>query len=765
MSIPKRLPLLVLILIFLVMLVFRIYSAFVIPASNISNFQQMEATVTGDIEGEPRISEDAAGVIHLRYVLRVREVRIGEEHKRATGKIVAYSKGGERLEEVTAYGRSGDRLEVRGKIKLPHDYQNPGRINFIMSQRSQGITAQMIAEKGSINVIPQEGDWLLRLASDVRYSYRERMEQVMPSQDAAAIFAMLFGGYDGIKEELLESFTLIGIIHILSVSGSHITLLAGTAAIIGRIFHFPAKLTAILATFIIIVYGILAGAILPVIRAACMGIVTIFAVLYEKEKDSLYVLAVIAFSMLMYSPLLIFDISFQLSFGATAGILCITPVLRRHLMELHLKKYALPSFVAESFAITIGAQLFLIPLLAWYFNVISLTSLIANLAVVPLVDWIIILGLLAGTIGGIIPFAGKVIFIGASLLLGFVYEISKIIAALPGSRIYLPTMEFKSTILYYLLIFAYIQNEYVVRTAHYWIKKYGSACSRYALTVFFIGVIAFACNHAMKSDEVQVHFIDCGQGDSCLVITPHGHAFMVDTGGIRDSSYDIGKRVDVPYLLHYGITKLDCIFLTHAHADHAGGVAGIVEKMPVGAVFIGHEGTEAYMNEFGNRKPVVRNELLSVLQDGSIMEIDGVKIEVLYSPTADNAISTGNATGNEFSNLFRISYGNASFLITGDLVKEQEKVLIDNGKNVKATVLKVGHHGSHTSNSPEWLRAVTPRWCVISCGYENSFGHPHEDVLTALRENTSAEVLRTDLQGAIIFRTDGTKMKVETFGG
>ena len=147
------------------------------------------------------------------------------------------------------------------------------------------------------------------------------------------------------------------------------------------------------------------------------------------------------------------------------------------------------------------------------------------------------------------------------------------------------------------------------------------------------------------------------------------------------------------------------------------------------------------------------------------MEIDGVKVEILYSPTKENAVSAGNATGNEFSNLFRISYGNASFLITGDLVKEQEAVILEKGTDVGATVLSVGHHGSHTSSSEEFLRSVNPKWSVISCGFENSFGHPHKDILERLENCTNSEIMRTDLQGAISFRTDGRKMSVEKYIG
>lgn len=728
--------------------------AMYLPAEDISNWHGREVTVTGTLEGEPRVTEDSQGIIHLRYILKADTLVEWKEKNAVGGKVVVYSKGADKKEDWQEYGRSGDRLTVSGKLRFPHDYQNPGRMDVVKSQRAQGITAQLLANRNSIKLDNQDGDWLLRRSGEIRQYYRQRMEAVMPKTDAAAIFAMLFGGYEGIKEDLLEAFTLTGIVHILSVSGSHITLLAGTAGLLGKLLRISDKMIVAFTTLIILLYGTVAGAIPPVIRSAAMGIITLFAMMYGKEKDACYVLGFIALCMLLHSPLLLYDISFQLSFGATAGLLYISPVLRRLFRKIKICGRMIPEFVTDSFAITIGAQLSVLPLLAWYFNTISLTSLAANLVVVPVVEWIIIIGLFGGLIACVIPVVGKVFFICGSLLLGGAYELSKQIAQLPGSKLYLPTMEIKAGILYYTGLICCLQTDMREK-----IIKHKNSVIGLSLVM---GVFMIGCQ-ITKTNEMQVHFIDCGQGDSCLVITPHGHAFMVDTGGNRDTSYDVGSRVDVPYLLHYGVTKLDYIFLTHAHDDHAAGVRGIAGKIPVGAVMIGHEGKKAYMDVFGNKNPAIRNELLAPLKENTCMEIDGVKVEILYSPTAEQAVTGGGATGNEFSNLFRISYGNAAFLITGDLVKEQEKVLLEEGKNVGATVLKVGHHGSKTSSSEEFLKAVNPRWCVISCGYDNSYGHPHKETLDKIKTCTNSEIMRTDYQGAIVFKTDGRKITVDKF--
>ena len=770
----------------------RYYLAINIEENNIIKLAGQQVKLQGKLVEPPNVTRDEKGKLHLQYVVEVEKAWQGSKSGKAgqvmQGKLLVY--GGEEslkklpqqgknkaagLEDDTVvestegiYGQVGDGIQLTGSIREFHDYGNPGRMNTVMSNKAKGICGRAMISKYSLVIESRQENSLARLAEQVRNKYEAYMAQAMPKQDAAAIFAMLFGGYQGIRPELLEAFTVTGIVHILSVSGSHITLMAGTANIVGRFLHMSPRATAALATGVILFYSLLAGAIPPVIRSALMGILTLLALTAGRERDAQHILGLVALGLLLYSPLWLFDISFQLSFGATAGLLYLAPPLRERLRK------KLPVFVADSLAVTIGAQLSVLPIIAWYFNVLSLSSLLANLVIAPIVEWIIVAGLLAGLLASLIPMAGKVVFLLASVVLGLVYELSRWVAALPGSQIYMPTFSWWGGILYYMgLGWLIIDGEHRRRLVYCVGSKYLLAMGRKLRdskgwqAVFLLGMLAvvFCCWQMWcNNKEMQVHFIDVGQGDSALVITPHGRAFMVDTGGVREGSYDIGSRVDVPYLLHYGVQKLDYIFLTHAHDDHAGGVKGILTKIPVGAIGIGHEGAGDYLQAFGTGEIGKIKKLLVPLQEGSSIELDGVRIDMLYSPESKKVQESQlQATGNEFSNLIRVSYGEASFLLTGDLVAEQEQQVLANGTNVASTVLKVGHHGSRTSSSQEFLTAVNPGWAVISCGYNNSFGHPHKEILHRLTSCTKAEILRTDQQGAIVFRTDGKSIKVESF--
>jgi len=723
-----------------------------LPADDISHYQKQTVLVTGTLREEPRVSQDAQGLWHVRYTLDVQSVA----QQKASGGLYVYATG-EQAKQQAETVQLGDKITAQGKIRSPHGYQDPGQIDTVMLLRSEGITASCSAGKAGVKVTAVEpegmrGLWLRwqRFLVQVRQHYAQRMAEVMPRADAAAIFAMLFGGYAGIKPELVEAFTTTGIVHILSVSGSHISLLAAVVAWLGGQLHLPRRLTAVLVVLVIAAYSMLAGCVPPVIRSAIMGSLAFVALALGRERDGQRILLLTGLVMLLVSPLLLFHISFQLSFGATAGLLYLAPVFRGWLMRLHC-----PAAVAMGLAVTLAAQLATLPLLVWYFNQVSLSSLLANLVAVPIVEFMIVLGLLGGMVAAIMPFLGKLIFVFASLLCGLVYDLTRAMARLPASQIWLPVFSPCAVTLYYVIlgyIASSIENKKAVRT---WCRARRvplvTAVVALCLGNFFVWL--------WRPAEMQVHFVDVGQGDCAVVVTPHGHALLFDTGGVRGGAFDVGQRVDVPYLLHYGLRQVDAIFLTHAHEDHAAGCGAILHALPVKAVYTAGEGMAAYARSMGlgDADPVLAK--LQTARQGEVFTIDGVTVEVLFAPPSS---AQGATAGNEASNVYRVRYGQASFIFTGDLVKEQEQKLLAAGIQPQAVVLKVGHHGSDTSTSPEFLQAVGARYGVICVGADNGFGHPKPAVLARL-QGAGMRVLRTDEAGAIVFRTDGQHLRVTTF--
>ena len=735
---------------FFVVGMFRFAGAYELPVQDISHAAGEETHVSGIITEMPRVTERTDGTRQIRYTVVVHTLGRGSTERAASGQLFLYERVDADMPQDV--GRIGDRITAEGKIRRPHGYQNPGQIDTALLLRTQGITASLSARRGSVSIESRDDispweQWMRR-AAEIRTHYLERMRAVMPRTDAAAIFAMLFGGYEGIDPALLEAYTTTGIVHILSVSGSHISLIAAVIAWIAVILRLPRWFGAAVVISAIFFYVLLAGMVPPAVRSGMMGGAAFLGLVLGRERDAKYLLLLTGQFMLMVSPLLLFHISFQLSFLATAGLLFLAPVLAA-------KMHRLPRLVSMAFSITIAAQLMVLPVLAWYFNQVSISALLANLVVVPIVELIIIMGLFAGIVAYLLPLFGGILFAADSVLLGISFELTRALAALPLSKVWLPSMGIVPSVCYYAVILMLCAPTEMRRKILSRLLAY-----RRIVAVLCFSLLVGVCAWRMVIPrEMAVHFIDVGQGDCALVVTPHGHAMLFDTGGTRDSAFDIGARVDVPYLLHYGVREVDYIFLSHAHEDHAAGAGAILSRLPVKHVYTADEGRHAYAMSMrlGDANPLLSK--LSRAAAGDTFVLDGVTVEVLYAPALD---PLDNATGNEVSNVYRIRYGDASFLFTGDLIREHEQRMLAAGTDASATVLKIPHHGSHTSSSEEFIRAVHPMYAVYCVGAGNSFGHPHADVVERYKQ-MQVKTLRTDEDGAIVFRTDGHHLFVETF--
>lgn len=735
---------------FFILGMFRFSAAYEIPASDISNNMGNDVKVTCIITDPPRITSDTDGSQRIRYTAEVKTIYAhGKEHV-GSGRLFIYAHI-QSMDELPS-AHIGDQITAEGKIRRPHGYRNPGQIDTVFLLRSQGITATLHASQGVVSLTPTEKpsifQKIMRFADTVRTHYIENMSKVMPHNDAAAIFAMLFGGYEGIRPELLEAFTTTGIIHILSVSGSHISLIAAATAWLVTILRLSPWVRAFSVITVIGAYVVLAGLVPPAVRSGIMGSVAFVGLVLGRDRDAQRILIITGLMMLLVSPLLFFHISFQLSFLSTAGLLFIAPILFRWMKGCSV-------FVAASLSITISAQLATFPVLAWYFNQISLSSLLSNLIVVPLVDIIIVFGLLGGIAAWLIPILGKLVFAFDSLLLGITFELTRWIALLPASKIWVPSVGIGTGLCYYAFLFFIFSpkemRESLISSIRIRKKTIGVCVS--ALCIFFI------FRYVVQPAEMSVHFIDVGQGDSVLLITPHGHAMMFDTGGTGDDKFDIGARVDVPYLLHYGVHEIDYIFLSHAHADHAAGAGAILSRIPVKHVFMADEGIASYARSMrmSDGNPLLLK--FSKSEMGQTISVDGVTVDTVYAPSYDKADS---ATGNEVSNVYLVRYGDVSFLFTGDLVKEHEEKLLKLRPNIQSVVVEVPHHGSETSSSEAFVKATHPIYAVYSVGADNSFGHPKSSVVDRY-EHIGAKTLRTDKDGAIVFRTDGKKLTLETY--
>ena len=251
-------------------------------------------------------------------------------------------------------------------------------------------------------------------------------------------------------------------------------------------------------------------------------------------------------------------------------------------------------------------------------------------------------------------------------------------------------------------------------------------------------------------EELRVLFIDVGQADSAL-LTCGDESLLIDGGNVDDSStvYTVLKK--------NGVTHLDYVVCTHAHEDHVGGLSGALEACTAGTVYcpVTDYDSKAFRN-FSDRV-AEQNCELTVPKAGETFALGGAEVEFLAcDPEAEDTNNT--------SIVLRVSYGATSFLFMADAETPVEQALLDAGTDLSATVLKVGHHGSSTSTSYRFLNEVMPRYAVISVGKDNSYGHPHEKILSRL-EDADARILRTDELGDILFVSDGKTVSLPQIDG
>lgn len=252
-----------------------------------------------------------------------------------------------------------------------------------------------------------------------------------------------------------------------------------------------------------------------------------------------------------------------------------------------------------------------------------------------------------------------------------------------------------------------------------------------------------------QSGELSVHFIDVGQGDCTLVMMPDGKNMLIDAGN-KENSDDISD-----YLSANGVKKIDYAVATHPHADHIGSMADIISQFDVGKIYLPDAPhTSKIYDDMLNAISQKGIEAVQAKSGVCVQSGDGITIDLL-APVCDEYSELNN-----YSAVVKLTYGKTSFLFMGDAQKRSENEILSLGENVRADVLKCGHHGGATSSGEAFLRAANPKYAVISCGKGNSYGHPHAEVLTALKQ-VGADVLRTDLLGSIVITSDGDKVTVQ----
>jgi competence protein ComEC len=467
-----------------------------------------------------------------------------------------------------------------------------------------------------------------------------------------------------------------------------------------------------------------------------MAIIIILSDILFKKADTISSLFVSAIVIITLNPFSIFDIGFILSFGGTLGIVLLNPKINTYLTsKFNTLNNSLKAFIIETLSVTISAQIIILPIMCYSFNSVSVVSLLANLVIAPLIPFITIVGILM-YIFSIFSYNLSMLFAyPLNFSISLLISISIVLSSFPYAMILVPSPTYPMITIYYLLTF--------------YLFKQRSNYDKYIKYILYLVSIIIIISLVIPKNHVGVNFIDIGQGDSTLIRTTKNHTILIDGGGSEQSDYDVGEKVLLPFLLKNGIISIDVMVISHFHEDHVEGLITVLEKLKVNKIIIGLQGKSTELLDKVLSISSKKNIQVCVLKKDDKIVIDDIILDVLFPNS--NYEQPNNLNNNSL--IIKAKAFDTTILFTGDMeVPEEEALLREVTKDtLKSTILKVGHHGSKTSSSKEFLLKVSPSISIISCGVNNKFGHPNKEVVERLKE-LGTRIYRTDLLGQITIK-------------
>lgn len=712
-----------------------------LPADHIKNLLSKEVVRIGTLEGTViEIPEEAEQGVYLT----VRTEKWWEKgiETRVFGKVRL------RIFQENIFPQPGDRIRVTGRLSFPSTASNPGEFDYREYLARQKIFAVLYPftvkegkitngedEPTNIKIVGQAKINPLTVATaKVRRRLGEVIERTLPPVAASLLSGILIGERRKLPETVEEMFQDTGVIHIVAISGLQVGLIALSGFLILRFFRIPKKVTSGVNMGLVIFYAWMVGRQPSVVRSAVMSVAVLSSSLLDRDPEPFSVLMLAGFLIMLVNPGALFEAGFQLSFAATAGLIYLSPRLKEFLPSF-------PHWLQNLMGTTFGAQLAVLPLTARHFGRISLVSPVANLLIVPLASFITVVGFVAG-LAGMIYFPMAKLFNAANWLA--ITALLKTVGffSQPGwSSYWMKPLGGGGVILYYLAIFLILKKPFRKPLLN------KISCAGALLLILII----FCC--PFPKDFLECTFLSVGQGDAIFLSSPAGINFLVDAGG--EPGRGAGERIIMPFLRYRGVRRIDYVMISHFHDDHIEGLATVIENFPVSSVF--YNGQQPPSAKYQNLVNLLNNKSIphrSLLRGEKLIFRD-LKIDVLHPPKEFIPRDPNN-----LSLVLKLTYKNISILFTGDAEKPAIKALLGKEEKLSSNIVKIPHHGSEISFTSQFLKAVQPQIAIISSGRKAGF--PAETVVKNYREN-NCWVYRTDNQGAITLRIDGSHYWINTF--
>lgn len=652
---------------------------------------------SGVISGQPYIDENGE-----RFVAAVKNPIInGAEFP---GKLRLYIRG--TTDEISSLG-CGMSVRGKGHVFMGDDSTNPHEYDFGSYLWREGLAGYISADMENSSVSGEAGGFQHRLFM-LRAALGRRIDAAFGS-NSDLVRALVIGDRRDMDDDIRQAFSDAGIAHLLAISGLHITIVAGAFAFILRPI-LGRMISSVLSVIFIIVYGMIIGFTPSVSRAIIMYLALCAAPVAGRPTDATTRLAQAFLIVLLINPLDIGDPGFVLSFLASAGIIWLNaPICRLlgiHKLDDDKLSHRILKAIISTASVTIAAQLATYPATALFYGTLPLLSLFTNLIIAPFTLAILILSF-AGTAFPAVAFIPSFLLNCLKWLVQFCAGISwsNIEVAAPPGWLWLGFLAVG------LLV---CDISPVPRRARPWL-------------VFLMPVMAVIAFTFSIMPGMMLVFLDVDQADS-TVIQVENQNYIIDLGNNGSEARDYVRGEEI---------SINALFLTHPHADHAGGLGEFMEEFPVSTIYVPEgwfEAIETASIRMECEEALEMGAQFIELRPGDTLELSQ-NCTMTISEAADN---TGDAV-NDMSLVMTVRYGNGSALFMGD-------ARAINAPDID--VLKVGHHGSDTATNWQLLSETTPEIAVISSGEGNSYGHPHASVLELL-EKSGADIYRTDKSGAI----------------
>lgn len=586
---------------------------------------------------------------------------------------------------------------------------------------------------------------LTRAVSSLKHRFQDVIEKQFGNsdlenmtQEGAVLEALLLGERGRLADVTARDFQASGLFHLLAISGAHIAILTFFLYSLLRRLALPEALRCLLMLFALFFFTLLVEGRPSVMRAGLMASLYLLGKTLWRDVNLYNTLSISALILLWVRPVSLFDLGFQLTYAATLSILLFHSRLKRFFPRFPLR-------LNDILAVTVAAQMGVLPFSVRAFNRVTLVPVFLNAAAFPLVAAIMIGGYAYLPVAGLLPsLAGPAAFPLRFLLQGLL-ALAHIGSRVPLLTYRIPTPSLTVCAAYVLALLAWRLPKFFK----------GQAMVTAWATALTLAILVL---HPLSPARtgLSVSFMDVGHGDAILVELPGRKTMLVDGGGQREGTYDIGERVVSPFLWDRGIKHVDAVVLTHPHPDHGRGLQAVARNFSVGEFWEGGAYPKA-PSTLGLHAELPEELPRRSLSRGDRIHKEGVRIEVLH-PGAGDTDSSSEA--NRDSLVLRLVYGRTALLLTGDILAGSEREILEMCGEIGAAVLKSPHHGSRSSSSRAFLDAVSPRIVVISCGRQRQGLPAHEVLRRYVR--MGALVYRTDIHGAITITSDGMTVSVRT---